>query len=95
MGFVHVLHSRHEIWQRQASSYPPIPSVSEETCLQAYLPSGTWDMTEITNLLARNLTTISNERNQVERLAAVQELWAQHGVMMVDDGTYVGHLEIK
>ncbi len=52
-------------------------------------------MTEITNLLARNLTDISNERNHLERLAAVQELWAQHGVMMVDDGTYVGHSAIE
>ena len=52
-------------------------------------------MTQITNLLARNLTDISNERNQVERLAAVQELWAQHGVMMVDDGTHGGHSAIE
>ena len=52
-------------------------------------------MTEITNLLARNLTDISNERNQVERLSAVQELWAKHGAMMVDDGTYLGHSEIE
>jgi predicted phosphoribosyltransferase len=52
-------------------------------------------MTEITDLIARNLIDISNERNQVERLVAVQELWAQHGVMMVDDGTYVGHSAIE
>ena len=52
-------------------------------------------MTDITNLLSRNLIDISNERNQVERMAAVQELWAQHGVLMVDDGTYIGHSEVE
>ena len=52
-------------------------------------------MTEITDLLERNLLSVFNERDRSKRLSALQDVWAPHGVLVWEDGTHVGQSNIE
>ncbi len=52
-------------------------------------------MTEITDLLERNLSSVFNERNRLKRLSALQDVWAPNGVLAWEDGTHVGQSNIE
>ena len=51
-------------------------------------------MTEITDLLKRNLSSVFNERNRLRRLSALADVWAPHGVLAWEEGTHVGQSNI-
>ncbi len=48
-------------------------------------------MESFSNLAARNLSSVFNQRNTRIRRAALRSLWAADGVLWTSDGTYIGY----
>ena len=51
-------------------------------------------MTKLSALVARNLSSIFNQRDGSKRRAALKELWSADGVFWSAEGTYVGNRAI-
>jgi len=52
-------------------------------------------MTELSDLLIRNLSSVFNQRDLRKRRRAIKELWSADGVLWSAEGTYIGYKAIE